>query len=316
MRLKFNDAGQQQAYEFLVGQIAYIETTVYQRRYPDIQYPSLIPIDSSAGEWAQSIIYYSADSAGEADWFSHLATDMNLADVSMEQFSKGIEMGGIGYSYTLQELNIAQQLNRPLTADKGNAARRRYEEFVDRKALRGDTAKGWEGLINNSNVTRVDAANDGTGPSRLWSTKTGDQILRDINDVLSAVWTESNTVELADTLLLGPTRWIALGTRRLGSNTDTSIWEYIMKNNAYTMKTGLPLTIRSVLGLDTAGSGSTSRMVAYMRDPDVVKMHIPMRHRFLNIWQRGPMRFDVPGIFRLGQLEIRRPGAVRYVDGI
>jgi hypothetical protein len=26
--------------------------------------------------------------------------------------------------------------------------------------------------------------------------------------------------------------------------------------------------------------------------------------------------FDVPGIFRLAGLEIRRPGAVRYVDGI
>jgi hypothetical protein len=28
------------------------------------------------------------------------------------------------------------------------------------------------------------------------------------------------------------------------------------------------------------------------------------------------MVFDIPGIFRLGPVEIRRPGAVRYVDGI
>jgi hypothetical protein len=34
------------------------------------------------------------------------------------------------------------------------------------------------------------------------------------------------------------------------------------------------------------------------------------------VWQRGPIRFDVPGIFRLGGLEIRRPKAVRYIDGI
>jgi hypothetical protein len=26
--------------------------------------------------------------------------------------------------------------------------------------------------------------------------------------------------------------------------------------------------------------------------------------------------FDVPGIFRIGGLEVRRPGAVRYMDGI
>lgn len=41
-----------------------------------------------------------------------------------------------------------------------------------------------------------------------------------------------------------------------------------------------------------------------------------MPHRFLPVWQTGPMWFDVPGIFRFGGLEIRRPGAARYVDGI
>jgi len=45
-------------------------------------------------------------------------------------------------------------------------------------------------------------------------------------------------------------------------------------------------------------------------------MHIPMRHRFLPVWQTGPITFDVPGIFRTGGVEIRRPGAFRYVDGI
>jgi hypothetical protein len=48
----------------------------------------------------------------------------------------------------------------------------------------------------------------------------------------------------------------------------------------------------------------------------VLKMHIPMPHRFLPVWQTGPMFYEVPGIFRLGGLEIRRPKAVRYVDGI
>jgi hypothetical protein len=39
-------------------------------------------------------------------------------------------------------------------------------------------------------------------------------------------------------------------------------------------------------------------------------------HRFLPIWQTGPMVYDIPGIFRLGGVEIRRPAAVRYLDGI
>ena len=75
--------------------------------------------------------------------------------------------------------------------------------------------------------------------------------------------------------------------------------------------------IRGVFGhLDTAGASSSKRMVAYRRSPEVVKMHIPMPFRFLPAWQTGPLRFDVPGIFRVGGVDIRRPKAVRYLDGI
>lgn len=70
-----------------------------------------------------------------------------------------------------------------------------------------------------------------------------------------------------------------------------------------------------MFGLETAGAGSTHRMVAYRRSPDVVKMHVPMPLRWLQAEQRL-LKFEVPGIFRLGGVEVRRPGAMRYLDGI
>jgi len=73
--------------------------------------------------------------------------------------------------------------------------------------------------------------------------------------------------------------------------------------------------MRAVRGLDTSGAGATTRAVFYRRDPQILKVHIPMPHRFLPVFQSGPIRFDVPGIFRFGGLEIRRPGSVRYMDG-
>ena len=57
-------------------------------------------------------------------------------------------------------------------------------------------------------------------------------------------------------------------------------------------------------------------MVAYCKAPDVLKMHVPMPFRFLPAWQSGPISFEIPGIFRLGGLDIRLPKAVRYLDGI
>jgi hypothetical protein len=80
--------------------------------------------------------------------------------------------------------------------------------------------------------------------------------------------------------------------------------------------TGKPLSIFGVRGLETAGAGSTQRMIAYRKDPGVLKLHIPMPHQFMPVFQKGPLRWEVPGVFRLGGLDIRRPAEVKYRDNI
>jgi len=314
MRLNMYDA--QQALSFLTQQASIIEPQVYEIKYPTIQYPTLIPVDSTGNEWAKSVTFFSMDKVGQAEWFSHLATSMPLADINRTKFEVGLEMAAIGYRYTLEEIGFAQMVpGTNLTNERAAAARFAYETFVDQRAFLGDTGKGWYGLLNNPDVTRVDAAATGTGSSKLWSTKTADQIITDVNDALTGIYTGTATVEMADTLLLPPAALVTLSTSRL-SNTSENALSYLMKFNIYTLQTGQQLTIRGVLGLETAGTGGVGRMVAYRRDPDVLKLHIPMVHKFLEIWRTGPMVFDIPGIFRLGPVEIRRPGGVRYVDGI
>jgi hypothetical protein len=310
----FADA--QQALGFLVEQTSHIETEVYQNVYPEIQYPQLIPVDESANEWAKSVTFFSMDKVGQADWFHHMATDMRIADVQRSKFEQGIEMAGIGYRYTLEELGQAMLApNIRLSSDRADAARRAYEEFMDNIALRGNDAKGWTGLINNASVTRVDVPNDGTASSRLWTAKTADLIQRDVNLGLSGIYSATNTVEMADTVLLPVAQALLLSTTRI-PNTTATLMQFLQTANVYTATTNQPLTIRAVRGLETAGAGGTGRMVCYKRDPRVLKLHLPMRHRFLPVWQTGPITYDVPGIFRTGGTEIRRPGAVRYLDGI
>src|ERR1051325_5797080 len=106
MRMNLLDS--QQALSFLIQQASHIEAEVYKIQYPDIQYSQLIPIDTSANEWAKSVTFFSMDRIGNAAWFNHMATDMRLADVNRAKFEVGIEMAGIGYRYTLEELGFAQ----------------------------------------------------------------------------------------------------------------------------------------------------------------------------------------------------------------
>lgn len=310
----------QQALGFMVEQASHIEAEVVRISYPDIQYPTLVPIDTSANEWAKSITFFSMDKAGQAAWFNAMSTDMQLADVARTKHEEGVHMAGIGYRYNLEELGQAMMIpGTNLTPEKAEAARRAYEEFMDQFALYGDTAKGAYGLTNNPNVTIVNVADDGTQNSQVdspaWKDKTNAQIIRDVNDVLTGVYTASLTVELADTLLLPIAEMNRLATLQM-ENTTMTVLDWIKQHNTYTAQTGQPLMIRGIRGLETAGEGGVGRAIAYRRDPRVVKMHVPMPHRFLPVWQTGPIQFDVPGIFRTAGVEVRRPGAMRYVDHV
>lgn len=307
----------QKALAFLVTQATLIEPTVYATRYQDIQYQDLIPVDTSAPEWIQSVTYFSSDAVGTAKWFSGKAQDVPNAELLREKFSTSVSMAAIGYRYDLEELGSAQLLGMNLNGDKATAARRAAEEFIDGVAFVGDTAKGFTGLANNATVTAVQAPADGTGSARTFASKTADFVLRDINSAITGVATDTLATEMADTLLFPYTILLDLSTRRIDSTNQTTILDWVKKNNIFTLTTGRELTIKGVWSkLDTAGTSSSKRMVAYRRSPEVLKMHVPMPFRFMQAWQMGPILFEVPGIFRLGGVDVRRPRAVRYLDSI
>lgn len=300
---------------FLQSQTAHIEATVNKVMYPDIQYPNLIPVDTSAPEWATTVTFYSSDSTGAAKFINGYGQDIPNAETSREQFNTAVHMAAIGYGWSIQEIGQAQMAGISLSADKAGAARRAYEEFVDNIAMNGDASKNFSGFMSYTGITPANVALNGGATSRLWSAKTADEILTDLNEPLMDTHSVSLTVEMADTLLLPVAALDFLATKPRSSTSDTTILQYFRRNNVYTAQTGQALTIRALRGLETAGATATRRMISYRRNPEVLKLHIPMPHRFLAPVTSNNIYFEVPGIFRLGGLDIRRPGAVRYRDG-
>jgi hypothetical protein len=321
MHTNFNDAQQAQL-AFVVNQAYAINTQVYATKFPDSDFARLVYVDSSAPEWTPGIVTFMSSTVGRADWFSGAAKDVQKADITMDRSDVRVHMAAVGYGYNSEEVGQAQLLGMNLPTGKAEAARRAYVEFMWNLSLTGDTDKGLAGLANQSGVTTGTAPADGTGSVTTWfdangnATKTATQIVRDINAVLTGVYTGSLTVEMADTLLLPYSTISYLGATPMSSTNSETVLSFILRNNIYTQVTGQQLTIRGVLGLDTAGASSTKRMVAYANRQDVVKLHLPMPHRFLPVYQDGPMNFQVPGIFRTGGVEVLRTGAFRYLDGI
>jgi hypothetical protein len=306
----------QVAMSFAVSQATRINPVVYRVRYPAIRYRGLVPVNTEGPEWIPSVTYFSLDGAGQAEWFSAGGDDVPKVALLRDKKETPVAMAAIGYGWNLEELGRAQQLGINLGTEKAQVARRVSEEKIDAVAFTGDAVKGFSGVVNNPGVTAGSAPATGTGSSTEWQSKSPGQILLDINTTLTGIWTGSNTVEMADTLLLPEAELIYIGTTMINDHTETTILDWVKQNNAYTLQTGQPLTIRGVRGLETAGAGGTSRMVAYRNSNEVLELYMPMPFRFFPVWQTGPMRYDVPGAFRIGGVDVKLPSAIRYLDGI
>lgn len=303
----------QAALGFTRQQTAHIETEVYRTQYPEITYAQLIPVDSSAPEWIKTYVYRSTDAVGLPKFVSGGAQDIPFADVNRSETEKPVYMAALGYRYTLEEINQARMLGIPLESDKVFAVREGYEQFMEGLAFDGDTEKNWLGFFSQTSVTAVSAPN-GAAAASEWSTKTPDEILADVNTILTGLHTASLTVEMADTLLLPTAQFTDIASRRL-TDTGQTVLEFIQRANVYTATTGRALDIRSQRRLAGKGAGATDRMMAYRRDPQVVRMHLPMPLQFLQAFP-WLMEVIVPAMFRMGEVNVRRPGACRYMDGI
>lgn len=312
---RFEDA--QAALPFVIAQGRNIETRVYQRRYPAFNYAAHVPVVTEGQPWAIGTTFFTVDTAGEAKFLSGAGTDMPFNQVTRDQASHDFAMIGSGWEWNLEEINQAALYGVNLNDTKAMSAADKVERLLNDIAMRGSTEKNWTGLLNSTIVSRTDAAATGTGSSTFWASKTVDQILADINGVLSSVRTNTSEVEWADTLRMPPDAFRDLATRRMGAGDGfMTVLEFIRRNNIYTAETGQALDIQPLREARNASQDGGGRLVAYRKDPEVVRFHLPMPRRVLAPRQKSIMGFETGIIARTGGTEIRLPGAFAYLDEI
>lgn len=308
----FSDA--QVGYSFLTPQLHRIEAEVYMTKYPSFDITRFMSVDSSGDMWDVGTLVYSMDNVGQAQFLAGGAFDVPYASTQMSQATRNFHLAGIGYEWNTQELQRAAKLGRALTSDKAQAAVQASDRFIyglamDGKNPDGTSEKGWTGFINNGSASAAQVANDGTGPSRLWSAKTPAQILRDINAALTAVETGTNGAHIANTLALPTSAYNYIATTPLGDG-GVTLLNFLQANNS----AGEGLRILKSRALETAGTGGTTRMVAYENNPQVLRFHLPGPHQFLAPFQKSSLVYEVAGIMNVGGCEVRLPKAIVYRD--
>jgi len=311
----FADA--QAAFPFVIAQGRNVEQRIYQRRYPTFNYGAHVPIVTEGNEWAIGTMFFTVDVAGEAKFISGAANDIPFSAATRDQHSHDFAMIGAGWEWNLEEINQAALYGIPLSDTKAMASSQNIERLLNTIAMRGHSEKNWTGFVNSPLVSRVDVAADGTGSSTYWSAKSNDQILRDINDLISSVRENTSEVEWIDALRLPPEAFRLIATRRLGQGDGLlTLLEYIRRNNVYTAETGQALDIQPLRELATASQDGGGRMVVYRRDVEVLRFHLPMPRRVLQPRQKSLMGYEQGVIARTGGTEWRLPGAAAYGDEI
>lgn len=310
MNDKFNpfklDAGES---AFFKRELEFVKAKSYDTQYKQLKGLTLLPISTEAGEGATEITWRKYTGVGFAKIIADYAKDFPKVDVYGEETTSKVKSIGASYGYSIEEIRRSQMTGKRLDQRKADMARRAVDEKINTIALSGDTNSGLNGLINFPGITEYTVLADGTGASKLWSIKTPDQIVRDVTGMVSAVMVPTAGKEMPDTLLVDLTRYNLMANTRMGTNSDITIMQYILKNSPAIK------TIEWLTELATAGAGGTSRMMVYAKDPMKITLEIPRPFEQFEAQQEG-MEYQIPCHAKCGGVLVYYPLSVAYGDGI
>ena len=200
-----------------------------------------------------------------------------------------------------------------------DGVRMAYDKHMDQNTYVGFEKYDTTGLINNPDAPETTVANGAAGTA-TWATKTPQEILEDVNSAITAVWAASAYDESAvpNHILIPYEQYTYILNTPVSSTlvTDTTILDYIMKNNVAT-KAGKGFFLGATRWCKGAGTGSKDRMVVYNNDRRFVKMDelVPLTRAMTG---PNPTEFcyDTGYAANLSEVEVLYPQTIAYFDGI
>lgn len=245
-------------------------------------------------------------------WITANANSIPDVSINGEKVTTPMRLAARELVYSSIELDRSRLLGQSIDQTKMNALLLKWNLETDNYVYIGDSSLGVTGLLNNVGVVSALTAADGTGSSTLWTAKTADLILRDVNEMLTAAWTASGFTVLPNTIGLPPPQLSYIASQRI-SNTDRSILAYLQENNLVNQQGG-SLKFVPMKRLVGIGAGSTNRMIAYSNEEQYLRFPmVPMR-REASYYHS--INFHAPYVWAYGEIEFVFPETVIYRDGV
>ena len=294
---------------FFNRELAFVKSKTYDAKLAELKGLTLIPISMEAGAGVNEIIFRQFRGVGLAKVIADYAKDFPRVDVYGEE--KAVKVKGIGdsYGYSITEIRQSQRAGKNLDQRRAMTARRAHDELMNKMALKSDPVNGTNGLLDYPGITEVTLQADGTGTSKTWASKTADQIVRDINDMVNAVMTPTSAREVPDTLLLPIAQYNDIATRRIGEAGEKTLLKYILENSPYINR------IDWLAELKNFGAGGANRALIGRFDEEHITLEIPQPFEQFEAQQEG-MEYTIPCHSECAGTIIYYPLAFAFADGI
>jgi hypothetical protein len=254
-------------------------------------------------------------------WIGKTTDQITGIGLDIAKVPNPLSLWGMEIKYTIPELESAAKLGRPIDQQKYAGMQLKHQMDIDEQVYMGDTTLSQTGLVNNASASTITNVANGASGSPLWSSKTPDEILIDVNSLITSVWTASAYAVVPDRLLLPPVQFGQISTQKVGTSGSISLLKYLEENNLLTTSGRGKLNIYPLKWLIGAGANGTigtegahDRMVCYTKQKD--RIRYPM-----TLLQRTPIQYEsiyhkTTYFCRLGVVETVYNQCIGYADGL
>lgn len=307
------------ALAWTVRELLMVKRTVYEVQYPELMGMTFVPPDTEVTDpGASHFTYRYQDRVGKARLAGAMPRgNIPRSDITVSEETP-IEIQSIvmAYGWNLQEVRAAVLARRSLTAAKAVATRKAMMHEHDDIILLGDGTSDYKylrGLFKLSGTVSYAVPNGDSG-AKTFESKTGMEIVATLHGLCNAIQTNSNGVEQPSHIILPLTSYTTAIEKRIGDGSSVSALDYFIAQRKR-MTGGKFQDVQSSVKLETAGSGSTKRAVAYDRDASKVFRVDPVEYE-----EMPPQTEDFETVVnchaRTAGVTTPYPKSIAYGDGI
>lgn len=286
---------------YLAQQLNVVKRRVYETETPNLTGLQLVPASSEVPEWADSYTTRIFDEHGIAKFISNYADDLPRADVSAKETTKRLKDLGVAYGYSTKELRQSQALGGQLPERKGRAARKAFDQKLNKVAIKGDVQYGYYGITNHPNIGETAVHGDWTNPAT-----TGLQVLDDLNTLVDAIALQSFDNHAATTLAIAPKQRSVIMTKRVSDLTGETVYKAFREAHP---------NITIIASAELANVDGKSVAICYERDVDNLSIEIP-RDFTQEPAEKRNLELVIDCTGTCGGVDIHRPLAITKAVGV